>query len=153
MFRIEEGKDMTPEQKEAKGGEVYLDLDQIDFDRQKVCKGPKWRQKGKCLQQAKKEINEENKNGTCPYDCSTAKLKKHAILDYAEQLAKAVVRAIRAGQYFEAFKAAGDRVWKDTKKVDEFQAAWEAYAQNPKDDGVKARFEAAERAIEETTDY
>ena len=152
-FRLKEWDGLAPEQKEEKGGVKYLDEHHNEFEHKRKRKGEKWVNKGKCLVQAKNEIREETNNGTCSYDCSTASLRKAAVLDHAGELAKALVEALHAGTYFEAFKAAGDRAYKDSAIAEEWQAAADAYFQNPEGDGLKDRYEAAERALDQTTDY
>ena len=99
---------------------------------------------------AKKQLEEEDHG----YDTSTASKRKKAIIAIATTMAMAVIDAIQAGGFMEAFAAAGRQVdHEDSLKAEEYERAYAEFLKNPKDLGVLKRLQRAEEALDATTDY
>ncbi len=123
-LRREDWEQMTDKQKED-AGEDYCSETRVRKDMKSINKGTYWNETSKSLVQAREEIKDEERESGGK---ASKKQRNKMILAQAQNSAEALVALLNQSiPVWQAFEAAGDRMFKNSKAWDQLQVAYNKY--------------------------
>ena len=148
-LRGEDWERMTDKQKEAAGTD-YMTPERVRKDMKAVNKGKAWADTAKSLVQARDEVKGEEKETGVRVP---KRQRNKMILARAQELAEALVGLLNQSiPVWEAFTAAGDRMFKGSKLWDQLQQEYDKFTEDPSDKNLES-LEELEELWEKSQEY
>ncbi len=149
LLRREDWERMTEQQRTA-AGEDYCDEVRVRKDMKSINKGQTWANTARSLVEARDEVKAEEQilGVRVP-----KKQRNKMILHRAQELAEALVGLLHQSvPVWQAFEAAGDRMFKNSKAWDQLQVAYDKYDEHPTEVNLR-EVEELEEKWEKSREY